>query len=157
MKKEFTVERYSLEEELAPLNVTLEVPDEIVMYLQKVESNFDTTYVDTLVSHLENYFRYASLYKEPSFESQKPDKLEIAAYRVHPKHDPFESLKESLGVGQTQEIKSGIEIKPKFEPKWIETDHSHSGIGFTNQVTTLEMEDLDFITAFTMDAFTYFH
>lgn len=135
------------EEVVEPLEVTLIIPDEISKYLKKNGTGFDKSYSKKVINSFKDHFIWKRFYKEPSFKSEEVKKVELVAYRIaRSTRNPFLDPKTD----------SPIELKPKYKPKWVDTDKPPSEKhGFTNELSTFEFCDFDPITGFTMNA--YYH
>jgi len=132
---------------IEPLEVTMILPEEISEYLKRFRANFDEKYLDSVINELKLHFLHERFYKEPSFESEQTNALELVAYDIR---------RDSRNPFLTKEEDVFVTLEPKYKPKWVDTDPRYSGkIGFLNSLSTNEFCGFDPITTFVMNAYRH--
>jgi len=150
MERHLTFDRRFYDETgevIEPLELTMILPKEISKYLNEIRANSDKGYLDAVINELKMHFLHVRFYKEPSFESEQMNTLELVAYRIErDRRNPF----------LTEEEDTFVELEPKYKPRWVDTDPRYSGkIGFSNVLLTSECCGFDPITTFVMNAYRH--
>jgi hypothetical protein len=150
MEKQFTLDRRfcnEIGEVTRRLDATIVLPKKISEYLNVFRENNDETYLNRVIEDLKLHFLYERFFKRPSFKSKEIDSIKMIAYDIRrDQTNPF----------LTEEENTFVTLKPKYKPKWVDTDPKYRGkVGFLNTLTTNECCQFDPITTFAMDAFRH--
>jgi len=132
---------------IEPLKVTMILPEEICKYLNEIRANKDKKYLDDVIHELKMHFLHKRFYKEPSFESEETNKIQLVAYEImRDRSNPF----------LTEEEDTFVRLEPRYKPNWVDTDPEYSGkVGFWNGFSTRECCQFDPITTFVMNAYRH--